>query len=117
MGAFESGIGVSNMTQLLSFIDIPNVKTRHQRFFKNMETAIGKYLRKLAVKSMEDGIDEEVRLTLNDVSKYTQYKNQNLTVALTVSFDMSLIKQSSGNKYDSISGHDLKIGVLSDKIL
>ena len=117
MGTFASGIGATNMTQLLSFMDIPNEKSLHQRFFKNMETTIGKHLKKIAMTSMEDGIDEEIRLTLNDESKYTQYKNKNLTVALTVSFDMGWSKRSTGNRYDSISCRALKIGVLSDKIL
>ena len=40
MGTFASGIGASNMAQLLSFMDIPNAKSLHQRFFKNMETTI-----------------------------------------------------------------------------
>lgn len=117
MGKFSTKIGASNMTQLLSFMDIPSAKSLHQRLFKIMETTIGKHLSKFAVKSMEDGIDEEVKLTLNDESKYTQYINKKLTVALTVSFVMGWIKCSSGNRYDSISGHALKIGVLSDKIL
>ena len=117
MGTFASGIGASNMAQLLSFMDIPNAKSIHQRFFKNIETTIVKHLRKIAVKSMDEGIDEEVRLTVNDEKKYNEYKNKTLNVALTVSFDMGWGKRSSGNRYDSISGHALKIGVLSDKIL
>ena len=54
---------------------------------------------------------------MNDEKKYNEYKNKKLNVALTVSFDMGWSKRSSGNIYDSISGHALKIGVLSDKIL
>ena len=117
MGTFASGIGASNMDQLLSFMDIPNAKSLHQRFFKNMDTTIGKHLRKVAVKSMDEEIDEEVRLTVNEENKYNEYKNKKLTVALNVSFDMGWSKRSSGNIYNSISGHALKIGVLSDKIL
>ena len=82
-----------------------------------METTIGKHLRKIAVKSMDEGIDEEIRLTMHDEKKYNDYKNKKLNAALTVSFDMGWQKRSSGNRYDSISGHALKIGVLSDKIL
>ena len=65
------------MVQLLSIMDIPNAKSLRQRFFKNMETTIEKHLRKVAVKSMDDGIGEEVRLTVNDENKYKQYKNKN----------------------------------------
>ena len=53
-----------------------------------METTIGKHLRKVAVKSMDEGIEEEVKLTLNDEKKYNDYKNKKLNAALTVSFDM-----------------------------
>ena len=112
MGTFASGIRASNMAQLLSFMDIPNAKYLHQRFFKNMETTIEMHLGKVAVKSMNDEIDEEVRLTVND-----ENKNKKLTVVLTISFDMGWSKRSSGNIYDSISGHTLKIGNLSDKML
>jgi len=105
------------MAQLLSFMDITNAKSLHQRFFKNMETTIGKHLRKVAVKSMDEEIDEEVRLTVNDEKKYNEYNNKKLSVALTVSFGMGWSKRSSSNRYDSISGHALKIGVLSDKIV
>ena len=62
-------------------MDIPNANSPHQTFFKNMETTIGKHLRKVVVKSMDDGIDEEVRLTVNNENKYKQYKNKKLTVA------------------------------------
>ena len=54
---------------------------------------------------------------MNDENKYNEYKNKKLTVALTVSFDMGWSKRSSGNIYDSISGHTLKIGDVSDRIL
>ena len=73
MGTFASGIGANNMAQLLSFMDIPNTKSLHQRFLRKMETTIGKHLRKVAVRSMGDGIYEEVRLIVNDENKYKQY--------------------------------------------
>ena len=105
------------MAQLLSFMDILNAKSLHQRFFKNMEITIEINLGKVTVKSMDDGIDEEVRLIVNDENKYKQYRNKKLTVVLTISFDMGWSKRSSGNIYDSISGHTLKIGDVSDRIL
>ena len=36
---------------------------------------------------------------------------------ITISFDMGWNKRSSGNRYDSLSGHALAIGCLSNKIL
>ena len=68
------------------------------------------------MKSMKTRIDEKLRLTVNDENKYNEYKNKNLTVVLTVSFDFGWSKRSFGNRYDSILGHALKIDVLSDKM-
>ena len=36
---------------------------------------------------------------------------------ISISFDMGWNKWSSGNRYDSLSGHALAIGCLSNKIL
>ena len=36
---------------------------------------------------------------------------------ISISFDMGWNKKSSGNPYDSLSGHALAIGCLSNKIL
>ena len=32
IGTFASGIGVNNIAQLISFLDIPNIKSRHDFF-------------------------------------------------------------------------------------
>ena len=54
------------MPQLIYFLDIPNAKSLHKRTFNNMEATIWKHLRKVAIKTMKEGTDEEVSLTLND---------------------------------------------------
>ena len=66
LGTMELGIGPSNMVQLLSFLDLPNFKTLNDRFFENMELTIGSTLRKIALESMEEATEEEVRLTINN---------------------------------------------------
>ena len=53
------------MSQLLSFLNIPQCKSLHGRLFKNIELIIGSSLRKIAIDSMKKAIDEEVRLTLD----------------------------------------------------
>ena len=73
-----SGIGPSNMAQLLSFLDINNCQGLNGRFFKNIEVTIGSTLRKITDDSMQKAIDEEVKLTLNDENKYKEYKAGNL---------------------------------------
>ena len=74
MGTLASGIGSTNMSQLLSFLDIKNTKSLSLRFMRNMEISIGNDLRKVATDSMLQGIEEEVRLTLNDDDKFNEYK-------------------------------------------
>ena len=74
LGTMASGIGPSNMSQLLSFLDISKFKSHHGRFFRNIELTIGFFLRKIAIYSMQEDIDEEVRLSLNDENKFKQYR-------------------------------------------
>ena len=112
-----SGIGPSNMSQLLSFLNIPSCKSLHGSFFRNIELTVGSSLRKIATESMRDAIEEEVRTTLNDDAKYKQYLKGNLQVGIAVSFDMGWNKRSFGNRYDSLSGQALMIGYLSKKIV
>ena len=59
LGTMASGIGSSNMAQLLSFLDLPNCKTLNRKFFKNTELTIGLILKKVA-------LEEEVRLIINN---------------------------------------------------
>ena len=74
METLASGIGSTNMSQLLSFLDIKNTKSLSLRFMCNMERSIGNDLRKVAADSMLKAIEGEVRLTLNDEDKFNEYK-------------------------------------------
>ena len=40
MGMFASSIGMSNMAQFLSILDIPNAKSLHKRCFQSMEATM-----------------------------------------------------------------------------
>ena len=51
---------------------------------------------------MRDAIDKEVRIILNDDTKYKHHLKGNLQVGITVSFDMGWNKRSAGNRYDSL---------------
>ena len=66
---------------------------------------------------MEEALEEEIKLTLESKEKYKAWKERNSPVSMTVSFDMGWNKRSSGNRYDSISGHAFFIGCLSKKIV
>ena len=117
LGTMASGIGPSNMSQLLLFLNIPSCKSLHGRLFRNIELTVESSLRKIATESMRDAIDEEIRIKLNDDAKNKQYLKGNLQVGITVSFDIGWNKRCSGNRYDSLSGHALMIGCLSKNIV
>ena len=62
---------------------------------------------------MKDAQNDEVKETLGENVYEEQFLQNILTpaqVPLTVMYDMGWNKQSSGNKYDSISGHAFLIG-------
>ena len=111
------GIGSNNTTQVLSFLDISNCKSLKCRFFKNIELTIEPTVRERAIDSMENSIEEEVRLILNDKDEYRKYKEGNLHVEMTASFDIDWNKRYSSNRYDSLPEHTLMIGCQSKGIL
>ena len=112
-----SGIGPSNLNQLLSFIDLPNCKTFDSTFFNNIELTVGSTLRKVSSKSMKEAIKEEVELTLADEIKQSKYEIGDLLAMISILLDMGWDKLSSGDRYDSLSGHALVIGCFLNKIL
>ena len=106
LGVIALEIGLKNLAQLLSLLDLSKVKTVKCQFFRNMELIIRPILRKVGNEAIEKAIDKEIILTLrNDEEKYKQRKEGHLPVAITVPFDIGCNKRSSGNHYDSISGH------------
>ena len=105
LSAIVSGIGPANLAQLLSFIVLPNVKAVNGGFFRNMELIVGPILRQVGIKAMEEALEKEIRLTLGSEEKIKEWKEGNSPVSITVSFDIGWNKRSSGNRYDSISGH------------
>ena len=112
-----SGIGPTNLAQLLSFLDLPNIKIVNGRFFQNMELIVGPILRQVGTKVMGEALEEEIELILGSEGKFEMWKQGNLPVSITVSFDMGWNERSSGTRYDSISGHPFFIGCLSKKIV
>ena len=66
MGTFASEIEARNIATILSFLDIPNVRSLNGRFFKNMEAIIGEQIRKVTIESMGVATDLEVKMTLDN---------------------------------------------------
>ena len=111
-------MGAADISCLFSFLGLPNLQSFCSRQYKRIENLIGKHLRDVANESMEDALDMEVELT-------QEYKNlppddwRDMTTpfGLTLTYDMGWSKRSSGNTYDSLSGHSFLIGAHSKKIV
>lgn len=78
-------------------------------------------IKEICNKSMEDALREEVMLMLEgDVDNTQKFVNNELTCfdfPLTVGYDMGWNKRSSGNIYNSISGHGTMVGGYTKKVL
>ena len=72
---------------------------------------------------MNNALEEEVRVALfqeNREEDFQKWKDGELDashVKITISYDMGWNKRSSGNRYDSISGHGVAIGSLTKKVV
>ena len=93
LGAIALGIGSTNLAHIFSFLDLPNVKAVNGRFFRNMELSVGPILRQVGAKAMKEALEEEIKLTLESEEKFGMWKQGNLPVLITVSFDMGWNKQ------------------------
>ena len=119
----QVGAAGSETDRLLSFLNLPNANAFRRDRFKSVEDSIGREIRKYSNKIIEEAIDEEVLLTLtkqNREESFQLWKDGLLdanSIKIKVSYDMGWNKRSSGNKYDSTSGHGIVIGALSKKIL
>ena len=74
--AITSGIGPTHLVQLLSFLDIPKVKTTNDRFFYNITLIFEPILKKVEKKVMEEALVEEVKLTLGKKEKKLKCGNK-----------------------------------------
>ena len=73
MGTLVSGIGSTNMFQLISFLYKKDTKSLSKRFMGNMKLSIGIDLRKVATDSMLAAIEQEIRLTIKDEEKFQEF--------------------------------------------
>ena len=118
LATLASGLGPSDITTFLSFLGLPNLTSFSRKQFHRIEMLIGQDLRFVGNASMKDALDEEIRMT-------QEYKNQpkfnwrlhRINIGLTVAYDMGWTKRSSGNRYDSLSGHAFLVGCHSRKII
>ena len=108
-------MGPTDMERFLTFLGLPIPTSFAAETFSKIENLIGDSLLKVARESMKEGLLEEMQ---------AQRNKENMEMALTqekigisASYDMGWSKRSSGNRYDSLSGHAFLISCLCRKII
>ena len=122
LGTLAIGNGGTDLSDMCAFLDLPQAGSFGAKPFNRIESVVGRYLRDAAEEGMREALQEEIKLTLEKEGKdYGEWVKQDKAtrqqVKLTVSYDMGWQKRSSGNRYDSLSGHAFMIGALSRKII
>ena len=97
---------------------MPHSSTFQKNSFRRIQLAMRPSIKTISNQATEKARDGKISCILGK-EKLIAYKNKLLTpeeVPLTVSYDMGWNKRSSGNKYDSISGHGFIMGGNTKKI-
>ena len=115
LGTIAAGIGPSDIQNFLAFLDIPIPSSFPYGTFCKIESLIGETLKKVANKSMDEGLLEEIEKQTGET--YQEFIKSNKKVGIFGSYDMGWNKRSSGHRYDSMSGHAFLIGCLCKKIV
>ena len=118
LGTLASGLGPSDISTLLAFMGLPNLSSFSRTQFRRIEMLLGKDLRFVGNDSMKKALDEEIKLTmLHKNQPIFNWRTEKILIGLTAAYDMGWTKRSSGNRYDSLSGHAFLVGCLSRKVL
>ena len=119
LALMQTGCGGSEASVLLTFLDLPHSSTFHKSTFARVKEAIRPAIVEISDQSKCKARDAEVLQTMGE-TKFNDWKQNKLQaseVKLTISYDMGWNKRSSGNKYDSMSGHGFVLGGRTKKIL
>ena len=119
LSMLQMGCGSTETGVLLTFLDLPNSHAFHRMSFSRILSAVRPEIKEITNICMEEGQNEEIKQTIGE-ELYEEYKKGNLSsdeVGLVIMYDMGWNKRSSGNKYDSISGHGFVLGGNSKKIM
>ena len=119
LSLLQSGCGSVEASTFITFMDLPNAPSFQRKTFARIQDAMRPEIKKITDFCMETARDEEILKTIGE-NKYEEFKKNTLQptqIPLTVMYDMGWNKRSSGNKYDSISGHGFLVGGNSKKVL
>ena len=122
MAMQEIGGSGTETDVLLLFLNLPHGNALKNCTFHKLEDKMGKVIRSICAQSIEDALNEEIRLQLVKEERECDYEKMKRgekieRVKLTVLYDMGWSKRSSGTRYDSKSGHAFVIGALSKKVV
>ena len=115
LGLLQIGGGCSDAMKLLAFFNLPNGKSMKDNKFKRIEDSIGSLIRDEAKNSIQNALEEEVRLTLklenreNDFEKWKAKELDPGAVGVVVVYDIGWNKRSTRTRYNSISSHGVAI--------
>ena len=107
---------------VMSFLNLQGGATMKSRTFHNLEENIGEIIRQLSEQAIQDALEERIFAQLKQDNRESYFekwkKGERLAhLKITVCFDMGWNKRSSGNRYDSNSGHAFIIGGITKKLL
>ena len=118
LALMQTGCGASEASVNLTFLDLPHASTFQKSTFPRVQSAIRPFIKALSEKIMREAREKEVLTTIGQ-EKFIDWKEKKIPakdVKLTISYDMGWNKRSSGNKYDSMSGHGFVLGGETKKI-
>ncbi len=127
LGFISVGDGHTEAGRLLGLLGLPNDTTMMNRSFGIIEDRIGPYIRKLCDEIIMENLEEEARLSMNEID-YNVWKMWSSNAALgpmpadrmpqlDASYDMAWQQKGSGHQYNSQSGHGTLFGRYSRKII
>jgi hypothetical protein len=126
----SSGDGCTEAARLLGLLGLPNDTTMEGRSFGIIKGRITKKIQDLNMELLEENLTEEVKLSMasssihddNDFILWQQsIKDNNVPFSksryplICCSFDMGWQQRSSGQRYNSLSGHALLVGAMTRK--
>jgi hypothetical protein len=130
LGFLSCGDGCTEAARLLGMLGLPNDTTMESRSFTIIEDRISSKIQDVTKEILKENLTAEVKIAMersptNDNNDFELWKESltNKQVRLSkarypkvgCSFDMGWQQRSSGNRYNSASGHALLVGEFTRK--
>ena len=123
LAPYMNGTGQRDASMRLSLLDLP-ASRNFQRNISRHQAFIGGKITDIAQKEIDLALEMEIKETLVNEKGEDYYKEwinkkqgEREKVGLTVSYNIGWNKRSSGNRYDSLSGHAFIIGAYTRRII